>query len=383
MRARTRLGRRLATPMRAALAVVGGLGVHVGRTDLPLATLPWRVVQQARLLAASGIQASEYYKYGLYRASLPWARKREFMGSFQRWRWGDALNPAAYRYWSEDKLIFKRYMAGAGIPVPALVAVVGPNGRAETGEPLDTLARVRQWLCSGAVAEVVLKPTLGARGAGILALGAWDPHAGTWQRLPLGHATVDTVLAHLAAYAHQAHFLVEERLCPHPALADLSPAVLHSARVLTALDDDGVTVLTAALRIGSGRTAADNFSQGNLAAPIDLADGRLGPAALSKMEGLTRVSCHPATGAPIEGRVIPDWAEALDLVRRAAAVVPFNTVLGWDLGFSSRGPVIIEANDLWDTDVSQIAPDRGLLGTALGAHLERCGVRALVGLGRG
>ena len=377
-----RLRHHLASPLRAGVSLVSGLGLHLGRSDLTLRTLPGRIIEQARLLAAGGVQASEYYKYQLYRPTLPWARKREFIGSFQRWRWGDRLNPPAYRYFSEDKLIFKRYMAAAGIPVAGLVAVVGPNGRAETGEPLDTPSRVRDWLRSGTVTDIVLKPLLGARGAGILSLGALDRETGTWHQLPEGRATVETVMAHLAAYAHRPHFLVEERLHPHPALAELGPNVLHSARVLTALDHDGVIVFSAALRIGSGRTAADNFSQGNLAAPIDLATGRLGIAALSKLEGHARVSRHPMTGAPIEGLVLPDWAQGLDVVRAAAAAVPFNALLGWDLALSSRGPVVVEANDLWDTDVSQIAPDRGLLATALGDYLDRHDALGLLGLGR-
>ena len=378
---RARLGRSVTAWLRASASMVRGLGLHVRRSDLGLATLPGRILEQAHLLAAGGIEAAEYYKYQLYRPRLPWAEKRQFIGGFQRWRWSDRLNPPDYRYFSEDKLIFKRFMAAAGIPVPRLVAVLGPNGRAETGEPLDTPARVRDWLQSGAVMDVVLKPLLGARGAGVLSLGELDRGTGTWRRLPDGRATVETVLAHLATYPHRSHFLVEERLRPHSTLAELGSDVLHSAHVLTALDDGGVIVFAAALRIGSGRTATDTFSQGNLAAPIDLETGRLGIAALSKPEGHARVTRHPATGVPIEGFVLPDWPRALEVVRAAAAAVPFNAVLGWDLALSECGPVVIETNDLWDTDVSQIAPDRGLLRTALGDYLDRYGVRDSLGLG--
>jgi hypothetical protein len=52
------------------------------------------------------------------------------------------------------------------------------------------------------------------------------------------------------------------------------------------------------------------------------------------------------------------------------------------LGPCLHGPVIIEANGRWDPDVTQPAPDQGLLGTALRGYLERRGLLWLFGLDR-
>ena len=47
------------------------------------------------------------------------------------------------------------------------------------------------------------------------------------------------------------------------------------------------------------------------------------------------------------------------------------------------GPAVVEANGDWDPDVTQLAPDRGLLGTALGTYLARRDAVRMIGLGLG
>jgi len=372
--------RRAAQWARFGLVLCQGVGTHWRRSDQSLASLPRRIAEQRRLLLGNGIGAEEYYDYGLHRPDLPWERKRTFIGSVEQWRWQSLFNPPAYRFFTEDKVVFKRYMHSAGIPVARLLGTLGPAGRAETGEPLQTERAVRAWFEAGKVEQVVVKPLLGSRGTGVLILGERIPGELQWRHVPSGSIDFAGVWGHLHGFPHRPDFLVEERLRPHPDLAAFSPEVVHSARVVTMLEDD-VDVIAAAIRIGAGRSAVDNFSQGNLAAPIDLGTGRLGSAVFSRHKSLVRLDRHPATGAPIAGRILPDWEGTLAILRAAARAVPFNRLLGWDLAFSSRGPVVIEANDLWDPDVSQIAPDRGLLETTLLGHLERRDALGLIGLG--
>ena len=57
--------------------------------------------------------------------------------------------------------------------------------------------------------------------------------------------------------------------------------------------------------------------------------------------------------------------------------------VGWDVAFTTQGPAVVEANGDWDPDVTQLAPDRGLLGTALGPYLARRDAVRMIGLGLG
>jgi hypothetical protein len=141
-----------------------------------------------------------------------------------------------------------------------------------------------------------------------------------WQAVPSGRVTFDGLLAHLKAFPHQPYFILEERVWPHPELAELNPQVVHTIRIITALADD-VEFVTAVLRIGVGNRAVDNFAKDNLSAPIDFVSGRLG-SAVSSSPGAARLEVHPRTGARTEGRVVPAWAEVLKVVSAAALAAP-------------------------------------------------------------
>ncbi len=362
-----------------AAEVATGLAVHLRHR--PAFNLPRRVIEQWRLLLSNSITAEDYYLFALDRHDLPWARKREFLGQMERRRWQEQLSVGLYGFFTHDKLITKRFLAHAGLPVPQLAAVIGRSGRAETGQPLSTPDELRHWLGDAAPEPVVFKPVLGSRGDGVLILGERGAARARWHRVPGQSIDVDGIVNHVFRGRGDPYVLVEERLHPHPELTVFSADVLHTARILTTLDGDA-QVIAAALRIGLGDASVDNFSKGNLAAPIDLATGGLGRA-VYKRQRAARLVEHPVTGARIEGRKVPDWDRTVAMLRIAALATPFNPVQGWDVAFTSSGPVIVEANGRWDLGVTQLAPDLGLLGTELRGYLKSRQLRALFGLGLG
>ena len=340
-----------------------------------------RTIEQWRLLASNGITAEDYYFYGLYRRNIPWRKKQEFLGDYERWRWQMAINPAIYHMVTEDKAVFNRYMRGAGIPVPRLHGVIGPKGCAENGRPLGSKEQVRAWLRDEQIENIFFKPIQGSRGAGVLSIGHRLSKEG-WQRLPSGTIGINELLQHLFPDQEQTAFVAEELLSPHPDLVKFAAGVLHTARVITLLDDD-VHFLAAVLRIGTGTTAADNLSGGNLAAPIDISSGIIRAAAAKDSAPTATFSEHPVTGAAIKGSRVPDWFDSLSILRLAAKRIPFNPVLGWDVGFTDRGPRLIEANDNWDFRITQLAFNEGLLSTPLQGYMKNLGYFSKVGLGIG
>src|SRR3546814_9773156 len=58
--------------------------------DLPGARR--RIIEQARLLFSSGLTATNYYSYRLYREEMPQKDKALFLGFFEGWRWQMAVN---------------------------------------------------------------------------------------------------------------------------------------------------------------------------------------------------------------------------------------------------------------------------------------------------
>ncbi len=364
---------------RYAAEMLAGVPIHLRHGGQ--AALARRIAEQCVLLARRGITATDYYKYGLDSRAVPWDAKCEYLGVMDHWRWIQAFNPYSYRSLTQDKLVFSRFLAQAGLPVAPLLGHFGPAGRAETGQPLTCVAELFQWLESERIEEVVFKLTRGNRGRGLVALGERLGTA-TWRGVGEERISAESLAARLNAGMTPAGYLIERRLRPHPTLARFAPGVLHTARIVTVMDERGqVEIVGAVLRIGTGMSAVDNFSQGNIAARIDPATGRLG-SGLQKISGVVRTTvAHPASGLPIEGTIVPGWDHAVDLVRRAARAVPMNACLGWDLGFTPAGPVFVEANDMWDLESPQVTDGYGLLATCLGRHLEHRDAMRLVGLG--
>jgi hypothetical protein len=81
---------------------------------------------------------------------------------------------------------------------------------------------------------------------------------------------------------------------------------------------------------------------GNLVVSVD-ASGTLGAA---YREGAP-CPVHPVTGRTIAGSVVPDWDAARALVERAAQHFVSLRAIGWDVGHTADGPVLVEGNTEW------------------------------------
>ena len=103
----------------------------------------------------------------------------------------------------------------------------------------------------------------------------------------------------------------------------------------------------------------DNFNSGGMVAPVDELTGIVKDKAIDKNKNLYAV--HPYTGTNIEGFAFPDWEQAMDMVRKAAQVVPQMGYLGWDVAFTPDGPCLVEGNNFPGHDIYQLpehTPDK-------------------------
>jgi hypothetical protein len=164
------------------------------------------------------------------------------------------------------------------------------------------------------------------------------------------------LLAHLRAHSRHRDLVVQPCLRNHPSLADLANGALATVRVLSILDEQGEPVVTNAVFRMAGHDGAvvDNFHAGGFAAAVDLATGMLGPATdLGILAGRGWTDIHPVTGAPIRGRQLPDWPEALALAKAAHRAFSDHLLIGWDIGLLEDGPCLIEGNAGPDVDLMQ------------------------------
>lgn len=318
----------------------------------------WSAFRQAaaRLLAAAGIGTGWSR---LEQRILPEPVRRAGLSMADRRGVHALLNPAGLplsRNLLRNKILFARHAEAHGLPVPATY-------KPEV-EPLT------QWL--GRHPQLLLKPSQSSKGRGI---AAFHPTSEGWSD---GHGLLSA-----KRFLEKAERLlarggvVQECLQAHPDIAPISPGALPTLRIITCQDENGEPELcTRILRLGAGLgRPVDNFNAGGVTVSID-AEGRCGAAYQAAGDAARRLDRHPQTGEPILLRAIPDLAEAEALALAAHRTMPAGyRVVGWDVGLSDRGPVLIEGNWNPGTDIVQLVEGEGLDRTRLGQlyrfHLAR------------
>ncbi|GBD49025.1 sugar-transfer associated ATP-grasp domain-containing protein [Methylopila sp. Yamaguchi] len=261
------------------------------------------------------------------------------------------LNPGAYPLVA-NPLKNKRLFAGrcreAALPTPETFEG-GPDA-------------LHMWLHGRA--GVIAKPNYASKGAGVI---GFQRRSDGWRS---GAEPIDEgrVVANLAAVLRDGG-LVQEACAAHPALQPLSPGALPTLRVMTAVNEAGeIEACDRVLRLSAGGPRpVDNFNAGNVVASLD-AEARIGRGFRRVDGAIVPVERHPATGVPLVGHVAPDIAAAIELATHAhEAFRDGFFVIGWDVGLSDRGPIMIEGNWNPGVDVLQLVSGRGLGDSRLGA----------------
>ena len=327
-------------------------GVGVARQYLDLCGLGMRY----------GLPAESYYKFSLY---LDEERDRagKWVNPFEAKQVMNALLRlvgARDARVLADKRAFFRYCRERGFPtVPIIAEVVDGEVRwyDETGE-----GRLPE-------RDLFTKPVDGFDGN---ETGRWSYAGGGRYRGRDGRLLgADELLATVVEASRlvrgikvrRTHpYLIQPSIRNHPELEGLTNGSLCTSRIVTARRPDGsVFVLTAALRMPVGDSPADNFAQGGIAAPVDVATGRLGRAARKLDVLIEQIDAHPDTGRTITGVQLPQWQEAVDLAIRVHHSFAELAFAGWDIVLQPEGPLVLEGNHNWCVELAQI-PHRRPLG---------------------
>lgn len=265
------------------------------------------------------------------------------------------INPAA---WTSDcvladKMQFAQRAASRGLPIAPLLARIADGAVTIFQLPTTPI--------------VALKPTRGMGGSGFALL-----------ELPsgmLGFREFRTFLETCIG-KRKGDWIIQPKIEVHPSISDISPNALATARITTLYDEAGKSeIVTAVLRLpGHGDAIVDNLAAGGLLAPIDRLSATLGKACYGLRPG--DLTTHPATGAKIEGRALPNWAETWDLVLRAHQhAFPEYVMVGWDVAIAAQGPLLIEGNGKPGLFAAQRAERAGVgetrFGELLAFHLAK------------
>jgi|GEM_PF-1898800 len=249
-----------------------------------------------------------------------------------------------------DKSAFAAHCARAGLPAIPTLAVVGETGAIRWSDGVAPWPAV----------DLFTKPVGEANGSGAARWHAAGParyrdDSGTELDPP-------RLAARLAAAARRGAVAIQPCLLNHPDLRALVGDTLATVRVAALTDRAGRWRPVMAIhRSAPAGGPVDNTAKGGCASPVALATGELGPVMVGEKRCVRFASEHPRTGATIAGRRLPCWPEVLALVERAHRVFAEHPVIGWDVAITPDGPVLVEANVIWNARSLQAAN-----GTALG-----------------
>ena len=322
-----------------------------------------------------GISPMEFHRYRLWDRSRPIAARLAFLSHTEQRTIEFAINPPLAVAALNDKAAAVVRLAQVGIRVPHTVGHLELSLNAASGRQLaDVTASLQLLLEQSLPNGVVFKPNRGQGGYRILVYR----HATSTHLTSLDGSVVPVeAVAKLLLQVAASRWNVESRLLTHPSLLRFAPFAVPSMRVLSFRSVKGKLLLgPASLKLPLGTSGVDNFGSGNLASSVDLVTGRVGAAVT--LDGERQIVAHPTTGEPLGTLILPDLAEALALVRAAANELAELPLLGWDVAFSSDGPVILEGNAWAGVDILQMPMEAGLVTGPFAAMLVEYGLGELL-----
>lgn len=281
-------------------------------------------------------QPEVYYAFGLYRPGQL-RRAPYFFQGFEDDRLFRMLSFRTAREQAElllDKAKFEQWLEAQGLPTVRTLLELEDRRTVRSAIETDGLPPC----------DLFSKPNDGLQGIGTQ---RWLFDGDGWVGGDGKRRTEGALIAELREASAGGGILLQELVTNHPALRPVAARALSTVRVLTLRGLDGaVRVVTAVAKLPTGDAATDHMKYGGIAAPVDLATGRLGKA-VAKDEARFVVPCerHPDSGALLEGFQLPHWQSVVDTAVRAHELLDGVLCIGWDIAILERGPIIVEGND--------------------------------------
>lgn len=258
---------------------------------------------------------------------------------------------------TKDKYAFERRCRDLGLPVVRTIGIAQP----------DQLCRPTGEKFAGAFSshDLIAKPANGRQGLGVERWRYIGP-----DRFSNAHgeaSSADEVIDHLcrSSRTRGSPMLLQECLINHAELSSFSGSALSTARVVTIMNEQNEPeIVEAFFRTSAVPSAAiDNFHGDGILFPIDFRTGRLAPGCSESKPLTMPVIAHPQTGATVAGKSLPGWEAISALSLQAHGQFPGLTLVGWDIGYTPQGPMLVEANVPPGVTLQRQAVSGALVGT--------------------
>lgn len=137
--------------------------------------------------------------------------------------------------------------------------------------------------------------------------------------------------------------LIEECIKAHDDIY-LGTTALSTFRIYTMIDQKGeVHILKAKYRVGTGDAITDT-AHGCVAYPISIKYGVIEGPGINEVLNSKQYYYHPGCDKLVVGMKIPMWDRVLEVVTKAAKMIPQVRYIGWDIAITNNSIEIIEGN---------------------------------------
>lgn len=240
----------------------------------------------------------------------------------------------------DNKLLFFKACQQYGLATAPVVAAIKNDGGIEWLQEQEVLPPQ----------DLLIKPVNEACGNGI-EKWIYDQH-GKWKRNEDQALNDKELLEYCRNYSSDSACIIQLVLKNHSELMSYSRGGLATVRVVTGiLPTESPIVLMASFRMPVGKSFLDNFHAGGIAAGIS--NKGLMTAAITMNIADGEYFNHPDTKATIKGEALPHYDKIIRLALDAQRVFNRFYFVGWDIALTEDGPILIEANTNWDTEIVQ------------------------------
>jgi hypothetical protein len=301
------------------------------------------------------ISPSEYYFYDFYKGNKTWEERGLYIGLNGSQYWPYELNRLKFNIIFTNKYVQKNLLLGFGLPTPRLITTIGHDFE------IKTLGELRDFLTS-CHEDIVFKPISSMGGHSVLVLNRRDTgfFMGDEEYGP------EKIWQHMTSQLKKG-FLVEEKVSNNAQLSAIYPYSLNCFRVCTIkLQDQPWKIITWGLKLGRGRSVVDNIGAGGIFVILD----EKGRSLMGYPKGYEQdYTHHPDTGAPLVDVQMEGVESVKALALEASRKFGFLGTIGWDIGLTMEGPVIIEGNNLWGAQDQRVRG--GLITEEIARGLKR------------
>lgn len=314
----------------------------------------------------------DYVAYRLFDDSFVGdADKTAFVG---RRRNQELVAEINYRHeWNciaDDKIATASYLAAYGLPVIPTSGLYAPHIGRSHGSLLKGPSDLRRFLSEPANYPLFGKPVDGLQSLGSIVLKRLNAATGTIET-SRSLVSIDRLVATIVD-TFPGGYIFQPRLTAHAAVAAVTGGGLSTVRLVTIATDDGPQLFAAAWKLLAGDNVADNFWRaGNILAAIDRASGRVVRATTGTGFDMHEIDRHPTTGAALKDLVLPMLPAVVETAIEGHRALRNIGIIGWDIGVTDQGPVIVEANVTPDLLLVQAANRTGAFDPVMIDLLKR------------